>query len=368
MRSERQFVVLGGVGVIGRTVVRDLFESDRRNRILIADFNEPRARALARTFRSRRVTAAFADATRPVDLAQRLRGWSVVINCTQHDFNLRVMDAACRARVHYVDLGGLFHWTRQQLKRHPRFKRAGLTAVLGMGCAPGITNVLARHAADQLERVTSLKIRVGTHDRQAGDDDFYFPYSAQTIVEELTLAPWVFAGGKFRQVKPRTGWEQMTFPPPMGTVWLVRTRHSEIATLPVTLRNKGLRACDFKVCFDRAFVREVMRRLRAGWSVQQLAALPTPRRVPDDDEVARVVAAGGGRTLIIDCQARSNPRWRASAGDVDTGCPPSIVAQMIVAGQIRRRGVFPPETVVPVDPFVHELQQRGMTIRCRPMK
>ena len=38
--GTRSFVVLGGAGAIGRVVARDLFESHRQNRILIADFNE----------------------------------------------------------------------------------------------------------------------------------------------------------------------------------------------------------------------------------------------------------------------------------------------------------------------------------------
>src|SRR5664280_2151006 len=115
MDTNRNFVVLGGVGVIGRVVVRDLFESHPQNRILIADYNEKAARQYRRSFRSRRVTAAFADASQPAQLAKLFRGHTVVVNCTQHNFNLNVMRAALKARTHYVDLGGLFYWTRRQL-------------------------------------------------------------------------------------------------------------------------------------------------------------------------------------------------------------------------------------------------------------
>ena len=55
---KRSFVVLGGVGVIGRIVVRDLFESHPGNQIVIADFNLPAAKNAARAYRSRRVQAA----------------------------------------------------------------------------------------------------------------------------------------------------------------------------------------------------------------------------------------------------------------------------------------------------------------------
>ncbi len=354
--------MLGGVGTIGRVVVRDLFESHPRNRILVADFNAAAARASAQSFRSRRVRGAFADARR-----LNLRGHDVVINCTQHDFNLHVMRAALRAGVHYVDLGGLFTWTRKQLKLHRQFQRAGLTAVLGMGCAPGITNVMSRYAVEKLGgRARSLKIRVGCRDLNRWPTGFFFPYSAQTIVEELTLPAYVFDRGKFRQVKPQSGWERVAFPKPVGKVWALWTRHSEVATLPGTL---GVKYCDFKVSLDRPFVREVLKRLQAGWTVKDLARLPVPKRVPHDYEVARVIVRAAGRarkgaptSLIVDCHARANRRWPAGAGDVDTGCPPSIVAQMIADGRITMRGAVPPEVAVPVPEFFRELRKRGMRI------
>ena len=367
-RNKRSFVVLGGVGAIGRVVVRDLFESHPRNRILVADYNEAGARAYARSFRGRRVTAAFADAGEPKRLSKLFQGHAVVINCTQHDFNLKVMRAALAAKVHYVDLGGLFHWTRRQLKLNRQFKRAGLTAILGAGCAPGITNVMARTAADRFDHIESAQIRVGARDMNAKPADFFFPYSARTIVEELTLKPWVFARGKFQQVKPRTGWERVRFSRPVGAQWVVLTRHSEIATIPLTFRTKGLQECDFKVGFDRKFVREVIRRLKAGWTVRDFAKLPSPRGEPNDYEVSRVIVRGGKKTVTMDCHAKANRRWHASAGDVDTGCPPSIIAQMVATGMIAQRGVLPPEVAVPVQPFFRELRQRGMKIVVKESK
>ncbi|HUJ11951.1 MAG TPA: saccharopine dehydrogenase NADP-binding domain-containing protein [Verrucomicrobiae bacterium] len=369
MSTNRNFVVLGGAGVIGRIVVRDLYESNARNRILIADYNEVVARQYGCSFRSKRVRSAPADAKQPAQLAKLFRGHTVVINCTQHDFNLKVMRAALAASVHYVDLGGLFYWTRRQLKLDQQFKQAGLTAILGAGCAPGITNVMTRAAADKLQRLQSVKIRVGTRSFTPPVKSFYFPYSAQTIVEEFTLTPWVFDHGKFREVKPRTGWELTNFPPPVGRQWLVRTRHSEVATIPLTFRERGLKFCDFKVGFDKAFVSEVVKRLKNGWTIRDFAKLPAPHSEPNDYEISRVIVEGrnGGdrKTVTVDCHARSNRRWYAGGGDIDTGCPPSIVAQMIASGLLTKRGVLPPEIAVPVASFFAELRKRGMRIELK---
>jgi len=364
---SRRFVVLGGAGTIGRVVVRDLLDSHRRNRIVCADLDDGRARALVTSLSSSRVTAAAANVTEPATLTRLLRGATVVINCTQHTHNLGVMRAALAARIHYVDLGGLFTWTRRQLSLDRAFEQAGLLAVPGIGCAPGITNVLARLAVDRLERVEQLQIQVAAFDRSLPGGAFVFAYSPQTIVEELTLRPWILTGGKFGTVAPRSGWELARFPRPVGSCWIVRTRHSEIATLPVSFRRAGLRACDFKVGFDRAFVRTLMRRLRGGETLKALAESGRRTGRADDVEIARVVAVtpsvrGIRRVLTVDCQARARHDWAASAGDVDTAVPASIVAQMIASGEIRARGVIPPEVVVPVSPFLAQLRRRGLRI------
>ncbi len=355
----RRFVVLGGVGTIGRIVVRDLFESNGENHIVVADYRESAAWKFAESFNSPRVTAAFIDAHEPEKLKHTLRGQTVAINCLQHDFNLTVMQAALSAKIHYLDMGGLFSWTRKQLRLNKKFKDAGLTAILGMGCSPGITNVLAAYAVGKLGKVRSIKIRVGTADLsgQSGKE-LIFSYSAQTIVEELTLEPWIFSNGKFRKVAPRSGWELTEFPEPLGNIWTLWTRHSEIATLPLNFKKHGLRYCDFKVNFEPDFVKEVMRRLEAGWTITQFQGLVEAPAQPNDYEVAQVRADD----FIVECHAVSKPEWRACAGDINTASPPSIVAQMVADGTIKKRGVLPPEIAVPIQPFFIELRKRGMEI------
>ena len=72
------------------------------------------------------------------------------------------MRAALASGTHYLDLGGLFHVTRQQLKLHAAFRRAGLLGLLGMGAAPGTTNLLARLSADELDGVREIHCYVAS--------------------------------------------------------------------------------------------------------------------------------------------------------------------------------------------------------------
>ena len=85
-----------------------------------------------------KTAAVFADIADPEKLRTAIRGSSVLANCTIYYFNLQVMEACLAEGVHYVDMGGLFHVCRKQMPLSDQWKARNLTAVLGMGSAPGI--------------------------------------------------------------------------------------------------------------------------------------------------------------------------------------------------------------------------------------
>lgn len=374
---------------MGRIAVRDLVETaSQQVEILIADFNLPAARALARACGGR-ARALAVDVTAVASTARVLKraGTFAVINCCQHDLNLLVMEAALRAGAHYCDLGGLFHVTRRQLKLQSRFKRAGLLALLGIGAAPGVVNVLARAAADEMERVDEIHILVGNVDRTPGREPGVLgaSYSIQTILDEASLPAAIFTEGKFAFVEAMSDPQAVQFPPPVGLRHPARTLHSEVATLPLSYRAKGIREVSFRIAFPDVFAD----RLRFLHALGLTSTTPIPvgdielaprdlltalyQRLPraaaggpsDEYEVLRVVVRGAraGEEVeeVLDCHTAGIKAWGIGI-DVDTGCPPSIAMQLLLAGVITARGVLPPEQAIPVEPFFAELEKRGMRI------
>ncbi len=372
---------------MGRITVRDLAETAARSLdIIVADRDGRAARRLASEL-PRRVTAIEADAASPASLARTLTGATVVVNACHHDFNLRVMDAALKAGSHYLDLGGLFHVTRRQLARDAQFRRAGLLAVCGMGSAPGIVNVMARAAASGLDRVREIQIAVGTRDatRRRGRSLLDTSYSIQTVLDEASQPAALFTCGALWFVEPLSRPEAVRFPAPVGLQHPACTLHSELATLPQSFRSKGVREVSFKIAFpgdlaDRLrFVHALGLTSRDPMTVNGrtivprdlllalLAAAPRPVAAGprDEYEVLRVTVRGkqGRRSVevILDCHVPGMPSWGIGV-DIDTGAPPSIVAQMLAAGALDARGVLPPERAIPPQPFFRELRRRGMRI------
>ena len=417
-------VVVGGAGAMGRWTVRDLTESEGVDEVVVADLDGSRAREAAGWAAARsgsngtaRVVGLALDAGDGEALRRTFDPADVVCNCAVHATNLPVMEACADAGAHYVDLGGLFHTTRRQLALHDRFVAAGVTAVVGMGGSPGTTNVLAALAARDLEVVEEVEIRLGVADFAPSAAPVPVPYAIQTLLDEFAVPAMTFRDGRLAEVPAMSEQEELDFPPPVGRVRVGHTLHSELATLPGHFAGRGIRSVSFKVGFPADFMDKLALLTALGLAdttpvelpggpvvprellvhcITQTATMPGPDTAPDDAEAIWVRVRGrragpsGDPALaprdapgpadgvlrsppsnspngspverLAECVVRPHPGWQAGAGQLDTGVPPSIVAQFLAAGMIDRPGVLPPEDAVPPEPYLAELAARTMEV------
>ncbi|MCO5168504.1 MAG: saccharopine dehydrogenase NADP-binding domain-containing protein [Planctomycetes bacterium] len=383
---RRRVVVLGGAGAMGRITLGDLRDTAPDLEPVLADRDPGPARALG--VEGRRVDVTDARALR-----RTLSGAFAAIASLPYRFNLDAMRGAAAARVHHVDLGGLFHVTREQRRLARAFREAGRVALLGMGSAPGVLNVLAVRAAEGLERVREVHCMVGAVDRGRRPDDgppLGFGYSPDTLLDEFLLDAAVFRGGKMTMVPPLDPGERVRarFPAPIGEQALDVTLHSEVATLPAAFADRGVREVTFRQAFEGGFAErlQLLRRLGLldarplpglGVSPRQVllellarqARPPATNGAGERHEVLRVVVRGRreGRAVEVTADCLAGPDAGGGVGpDIDTGAPPSIAVQLLASGEMEARpGVWAPEEVVPVRPFLRELERRGMRVRVR---
>jgi saccharopine dehydrogenase-like NADP-dependent oxidoreductase len=399
-------VVVGGAGAMGRWTVRDLTESEGVDEVVVADLDGSRAREAAGWAAARSgsngsalIGATALDASDGQALRRAFETVDVVCNCAVHATNLAVMEACADTGTHYVDLGGLFHTTRRQLALHDRFVAAGVTAVVGMGGSPGTTNVLAALAGRDLEVVEEVEIRLGVADFAPSAAPVPVPYAIQTILDEFGVPAMTFRDGRLVEVPAMSEPEELDFPAPVGRVRVGHTLHSEVATLPLHFADRGIRSVSFKVGFPADFMDKLALLTALGLAdtepvelpggrvvprellvrcITTTATTPGPEAAPDDAEAIWVRVRGrragpsGDPALapreaapverLAECVVRPHPGWQAGAGQLDTGVPPSIVAQFLAAGVIQRPGVLAPEDAVPPEPYLAELAARTMEV------
>ncbi|HSR46910.1 MAG TPA: saccharopine dehydrogenase NADP-binding domain-containing protein [Anaerolineales bacterium] len=378
-----RIVVLGGAGIIGRVIAQDLAVDVEE--ILIADRDLEGARRTVEQVGSR-ATAASVDVTDTPALVRILRGAGACINSTQYYFNLDVMRACLEARVPYLDLGGLFHVTRKQLELARDFEKAGVSAVLGLGSCPGVANVHAGWLGGMLDRVASVRIYNGSTLDEG--ESLAWPYAIETILDEISKPAMIFRGGEFREAEPLGEEEHFLFPEPIGWAKTHLSLHSEVATIPLSLADKGIEECTFKITFfgySEAALRKLHFLAQLGLAGTERVAvdggnvrprdvlLELLRRVPQAKEkpkskgfkdVATVVeGAAEGRRVVLraDTSGGPNPAYGVSGGTLLVAVPPAIVARWLAARKLERPGVWAPEQVVEPQPFFAELARRGFT-------
>ncbi len=134
--------------------------------IVLGDIDLDLANKVKEKVKSNKITTVKVDAGKVEDIERAAKGVDVIINLTLCRFNANIMKAALRSGVHYVDSAfGEPIWTqlteRGSFEIDNEFRKAGLTALVGCGGAPGLTNVLTRYICDKLGRVDEIHVRVG---------------------------------------------------------------------------------------------------------------------------------------------------------------------------------------------------------------
>jgi saccharopine dehydrogenase-like NADP-dependent oxidoreductase len=379
-----KIAVLGAAGKMAPGVIRDLADSPEVKEIVLVDLEQTREvlQQRAKEWGNHKARIACADLNAAGELRKAIRGSAALANCTIYLFNLQVMDACLAEGVHYVDMGGLFHVTRKQVKLHDQWKGKGLTAVLGMGSAPGIVNVMSRYAVDMLDTVESIFIRDGIVNFTKTDTPLTIPYALGTLLDEFIMNPYIFENGEWKEVSPFYGAEVIDFPPPVGPQTVYCTLHSEEATIPATFKSKGLKNMSFKLALPEAFEKKLRFLVDLGMGAKEpidvkgvsvaprdfiialTDRLPRPATKPDDHKVLRVDVAGekAGRKMDIRVEMICDPfePWGMATGPHSVGVPVGITCRLLGAGEIKERGCVPAEVCVPPEPFFKKLAARNL--------
>ncbi len=375
MEKSKTIGILG-LGAMGRVIAEDLAKTyNGKVAYLARDLNSIKDFAEKNSAEAR-----YADVTKKETLAKSLRGIDVVIHAVHHEFNLTVMEACLKTGTHYVDLGGLFHHTKKQLKLKSKFKKKKLTAVIGMGACPGTTNILAKYASGFFDKIKNIEIKVAYSDFSSykSKPPFFPPYSVQTLFEELSWKPAVFKNKKIIFAEPVSGIEDYKFPDPIGRKKVLYSIHSEIATLPYTLKADNV---SFKVSFEDELLDQIVSLKKLGFLSEKnikvkgisltpkIALAEVLKKLPkpvieqrEEYEVLRVILSGIKNKKKKEIIIETRMGGKNIGVDLDTGAPPSIVSRMIAENKINNHGVFPPESIVPEDDFFKELKKRKIFV------
>ena len=368
---------------MGSEATRDLARTSDFEEIVIADADIQRAQALAVELGGGRVRAMQADARDEVALTEKLHGFDVIANCTTYHFGMNVIRAAIAARVNYLDLGGLFN-TPRQLELDELAREAGITACLGCGATPGVTNLMVRHAADRLERIDEVHIAFASFRSIAPS-----PGLLDTVLDEFSPGSrrFFWREGQFIEVPAFAGSKKVRFSDPVGEIEVYYVPHSETHTIHRFI-GKGVRVVDVRGTWGAGIMRALRVFADLGLTGEQQTqfkgqVIPAKQflrahileHAADFDGngewafflKVQVLGQISGESLQLEYTTLHPLRaeWGTAATAKMTGIPMSIASQKLVREEVSKKGVLAPEACFVPKSFFAALAERGIIIEPR---
>jgi saccharopine dehydrogenase-like NADP-dependent oxidoreductase len=378
----------GGVGAAVASVAqrRGFFE-----RLVLADVEASRAEAAAARTGDSRFAAATVDASDAGSIAELARAEQadVILNAVDPRFNPAVFEAAFEAGCTYLDLAMTLSDAKAGVKlgdaqfaQADRWEDAGRLALVGIGVEPGLSDVFARYAADELfAEIDLIGVRDGANLVVDGYD-FAPTFSIWTTIEECLNAPviWERERGWFT-TEPFSEPEVFDFPEGIGAVECVNVEHEEVLLIP---RWVDCRRVDFKYGLGEEFI-DVLKTLHKlgldstepvrvrGLEVAPrdvvAAALPDPATLGDrmrGKTCAGTYVTGTGKDgrpratylyQVVDNE-HAMREWGHQAVVLQTALNPVAALELLAAGTWSGTGVLGPEAFPP-QPFLDLLAEYG---------
>lgn len=256
-------ILLIGAGGVGDAIVKIAAERSFYEVMVVSDYNLARAEKSIQWVRSRHgdeVASRFIpvqlDASSAADIVELCRAHKIthLLNAVEPKFVPTVFSAAFTAGVGYMDMAmSLSEPDPKDPYRKPGIKlgdaqyalndqwvKAGKLALIGMGVEPGLSNVFARYAVDELfSDVDEISVKDGTNlevKNEAGESIFAPSFSIWTVIEECLNPPIIYEKDRgWFTTKPFSEPEIFEFPEGIGAVECVNVEHEEIPMLPRTL-------------------------------------------------------------------------------------------------------------------------------------
>jgi saccharopine dehydrogenase-like NADP-dependent oxidoreductase len=242
-------ILVVGAGGVGRAFVPIVARRDFFEHVVVADYDPARAMSAVERQADPRFSAARIDASSSADVARLIGEHRIshVLNAVDPRFVLPIFDACLAAGADYLDMAMSLSRPHPenpheltgeklgdaQFARASDWEAAGRLAVVGIGVEPGLSDVFARYAADELfSEIDEIGIRDGANLVVDGYD-FAPSFSIWTTIEECLNPPviWEADRGWFT-TPPFSEPEVFDFPEGIGPVECVNVEHEEVLLVP----------------------------------------------------------------------------------------------------------------------------------------
>ena len=351
--------------------------------VTVADANFVKAQTVAENVKSAKVSAIQLDVSDYEKCVSAMNEHDAVISCVNYWYNLELTKAAIEAETNFCDLGGNNYVVDAQLALNREAKEANVNIIPDCGLAPGMVSILAMHGANLFDETEEIHIRVGGLPQNPKPPlKYQLVFSVEGLINEYVETARVIRNGEIKEVESMTELESIRFEgfPTLeafqtsgGTSTLPETFLGRVKELDYkTIRYAG--HCErFKTIIDLGLCssEEILADYGKVIPRKVLTELLQKNLPADEPDYVLIrlefigTKNGNRKRLCYDIVDKFDEQTNLSAMMRTTAFPASIIAQMMVRGDVRIRGATSQEKAIETEKFVAELEKRNIKIVSR---
>ncbi len=344
-----KIIVLGG-GLVGGLIARDLAKDFE---VTVADANKERVENLKKDG----LNGIVADLSKPENIKEVVKNYDLVVGALPGFLGYMMFQAVIEAGKNIVDIS---FTPENTLELDSLAKEKGVTAVMDIGVAPGISNLTVGYATSQLDKTDKVLILVGGLPvKREWPYEYKIVFSPYDLLDEYLRPARVVECGKI-VVKPALSDLELVELPEIGTLEAFNTDglRSLLYTIKAsTLKEKTLRypghAEKMRMLRETGFLKKDYVEVNGAKirPIDLTAKLLFPMLELKEGEmeftVLRVIVEGtkDGKKMryIYDLLDYYDMKNKHTSMARTTGFPCAITARIVANGEYRNPGVNPPE-------------------------
>ncbi|MBN2602763.1 MAG: saccharopine dehydrogenase NADP-binding domain-containing protein [Candidatus Thermoplasmatota archaeon] len=379
-------ILVLGSGMMGRAIAYDLCKFSNFETITLADRNKEMIQSSRQFLNDTSIEYLNLDVDKKNDVDQTFKRFDFVISAVPYKFNYFLAKTAIDNNNHFLDLGGNNLIVEQELKLKKKAKENDVTVIPDCGLAPGLVSVIVKDIVEEFDYVNYVKLRVGGLPLNPAPPLYYeIVFSPYGLINEYVEDAIVLDHGNIVKKKSMTEIETIRFPDPFNEMEAFLTSGG-CSTLPFTYKDK-IGYLDYKTIRYPGHCEKFKLMLDMGFADEKPIDIQGQKVVPRDflaSILLQNLPIKGKDVVLLKVfgeGVKDSSPIKVEYTMIDyydelheitsmmrtTGYPISIIAQMIEKGQIRNRGVFCSEEVVPCKPFFEELSKRNIIIEKKKM-
>jgi saccharopine dehydrogenase-like NADP-dependent oxidoreductase len=367
--------LLGGAGGVGSAAAKALVAARFFDEVRLADINVERLKEVAKELGGN-TTYVKVNIDQPETVKNAIKDVDVVLNCAGpfYEYGPKVLQIAIEARKNYVDICDDYDATTKMFEFDEKARKAGISALIGMGSSPGATNLFAKFCATTLLSETDSIDLYHAH----GGEPYEGPGVIKHRIHGMTMDIPVFDRQlrtvRFMEESGKALIQEVDFPG-LGKFRVYPYPHPETITMPKYI--KGIKwVMNRGVVLPFEYFELIMDMVRLGMTTEEPLDVGGRKVVPQDFAIAYIIKKRdelnrktgytqpmGGVKVVVKGKEKGKKVqyvvYATSTGGMleGTGTPAAIGALLMATAneskpKIKMKGVFPSEAAVdPIDTF-----------------